>query len=318
MRAITIGLGLLLIGVGVPSRAEERNDGVILTLADLAALDRENAMWRLTRVEENVDQNLQKLRAAGFTVAEVNSLEPRLREIWEPELTREFGWLPEETIERIKAVDEEFIIRLRAVRRFEATGVRVDTQVPEDTRSLNRAWQRAILQALDVRDVAEYRLMNSASAQAVHKLAKGVPLSTAERRVLCRWQREFDGMYGAENKFADRFKQAEFKAAQLDHWDKFRQLLGDLRFATYLSKADPIFDQTSRVLSQIEHQTPTEMLEVWFIRQKYEIAQIHTSGRKGRETIMTDVIDKMTALLGTETLSAYRETEAAKWLNYGR
>lgn len=315
MRAIATGLGLMLIWPAAHSWAQQHDDGTILTLADLATLERENAMWRMTRVEENVDENLRRLRAAGFTVEEVNALRPRLREIWEIELPREFGWLPEETIERIKAVDGEFVIRLRAVRRFEATGVRAGNKGPEDVRSMNRAWQRALMRALDVRDVAEFRLMNSVSAQTVHKLAKGISLTTGERRVLCHWQREFDGTYGAEIKFSDRFKQAEFKAAQLDHWDRFRQLLGDQRFATYLSNADSTFDQTSRALSQIEHRNPTETLEVWFIRQKYEIARVHTSGRNGRETIMTDVIEKMNALLGPKTFSAYRGTEGAEWLN---
>jgi hypothetical protein len=161
MRATAIWLGILLSWPGISALAQSRSGDVILTPSELAALERENAMWRATQVEETVEQTRQRWRAAGFTTAEVDSLSPRLHEIWDVEPARQFGWLPAEAIERIEEVDREFMVRWRAARRYEATGIRFAGKTPEDLASLNRAWQRAILRVLDPRDVAEYRLMNS-------------------------------------------------------------------------------------------------------------------------------------------------------------
>ena len=315
MRASTIWFGLMLSGPGIFALAQGHGEEVILSPIELAALERENAMWRATRVDESVEQNLQRWQAAGFTTADSAALQPRLRAIWDIEPARQFGWLPAETVERIQAVDREFIVRWRAVRRYEVTGIRSDHKLPEDRANLNRAWQRAILRALDARDVAEYRLMNSWSAQTVHRLAKGVALQTQERRMLCHWQREFDGVHGAENKFDVRFRQAEFKAARLEHWSQFRALLGDHRFATYLGNAEPDFAQLVHALHQTDHTGETAALDLWFIRQRYEVARMRIARSDQRGRLRDATVEQATALLGGKDFLAYRETENAAWLN---
>ena len=123
MRRWLAAATLLLAGAmaATPENQAER----IFTAGELAALDRENAMWRQVRVDAEVPEILQAWRKAGFTEEEVNALAPRLSSLWEVSSSRHYGWLHEDTVEQLKEVDREFIVRMRAVRLQQATGVQL-------------------------------------------------------------------------------------------------------------------------------------------------------------------------------------------------
>jgi hypothetical protein len=133
--------------------------------------------------------------------------------------------------------------------------------------------------------------------------------------MLCHWQKEFDGVYGAESKLADRFRRAEFRAAQLEHWSQFRALLGDQRFALYLGNAEPGYVQLAQALGQTSHPSETAALDLWFIRRHYEIARVRAANRNEGDKLRTDAIEQAATLLGRNDLRSYRDTENASWLN---
>lgn len=314
---MVIGKQLLLLLLYWPlmvSGAVSQDEDRLLTAAEIASLDRENAMWHLVRVEEDAATNFRLLRSRGFTESEVNSIRARLTAIWEVELERNYGWLSKEAIKRIEAVDRVFSIRLRAVRLFEEIGVRTGPHKLEKITALSRDWQRAIQRELDYRETTEFRLMNSNSAIQVARLVKGLVLNADELRTLCEWQREYDGVHGLPGKSVERHRSAWRKETLLDHWARIRPLLGDQRFAVYLSGASPGFARMNQVVGQLESISPSMTLDLWWLRQKHEIARIRASSDKGEiERLDGQLNANISSLLGETRLAAYYQIEDPAW-----
>jgi hypothetical protein len=301
---------LVILFAGLPG--EER----VLSVAELNAMDRENAMWRVASVDHEVSEVIGQWRATGFNEAEVNALHTRLTELWTVTAERNFGWLHEDTVEQVKSVDREFIPRMRAVRLYQATGIRSTRYPPASVSGLNRMWRQAILRVLAYDEIAEFMLMNSPSARESARLAEGLKLSMAEQRLLFGWQREFDLANAGASLGGLAVRRFDWREARLDHWDRVRELLGDDRFVVFLSRAEQEFDDMRAELARIGAGETTMALDLWWVRQKHEIS-------RGRVPLSTDrtlrqrdaeVQASALAVLGEEQFQLYARSDHARWL----
>lgn len=303
---------LILAVVAVAGKASESDR--ILTEAELAFIDRENAMWRLVRVEDEVPANVRLWRSKGFTEFEVNLLLPQLTAIWEVELERNYGWLSKEAIGRLQDVDRRFIYRLRTARLYQAAGIQSGQGRPETLAGVTREWQRAIQRELDSREIAEFRLMNSLSAQKVARWMKGLRVSPDELRTLCLWQRDFDGQHRDDPRFPTGLQRVRRIEDDLDYSSRLRALLGDDRFVVYLVRADPDFERLYQSVAQLENANATMALDLWWLKQRHAIHQGKIPGFKARGNQRAQFNEEAEAILGTVRFSVYRQDEAARWL----
>jgi hypothetical protein len=288
----------------------------LYSLSELAALDRENAMWRLVQVEDDVDANLQLWKSKGFTEGDVNSLKPRLVEVWDIGLERNFGWLSQDAIERIQKVDQRFTARLRAIRLFKAYGIRAGELRMETASSLTRDWQRAIMRQLDYQEIAEFRLVNSRSAQTITRLGKGLEFTTDELRTLCEWQREFDVQHTRDPRLQGYSHRTWRSEDNLDYWTRVRSLLGDVRFQVYFSRIDAGFDRMNQAIARLDGITPTVVLDLWWIKEKREISNSRVIDRQERDRVARQTYQGAEELLGKARFAVYSQDETARWLRY--
>jgi hypothetical protein len=305
---LAMSAGLLSRAIGQPD--SER----LLTDAEIAGLERLNALWRQVRPADEVDRNLQRLRAAGFSAEELAAIKPRLVAMWEVSFERNFGWLHEDTVERIREIDRQFITRMRATRLYENTGVRVDGQPPVRPDTLDRLWRSAILRALDHDEIAEFRLMNSALARDEMRRAEGLTLTDDERRTLFVWRREFEGRRSGV--MVPGINPPAWQQQDLvDEWRRLRDLLGDGRFVTYLARAQPDFDRMREALVRAGENRPTPALELWSLRQSYDLMRNDRDPvvRNGNE-LKAEFRAKVQSLLGGDLLARYLGEENARWL----
>ncbi len=307
--------GLILI---CPRVLAEPDPDRILTLAETAALEREDGMWRQLRVEDALSVCLERLRAAGYTETEVAAFQPQLAAIWETTAERNFGWLQPEAVEKIKAVDREFVARVRAVRLRETAGLATPGYWRESEQAVNQLWRRAILRELDYDEIAEFRLMNSAAAREAGRLLQGMVLTADEQRVLFMGERDFARDYGttaleAANAATDWRQRA---AAQLDHLAAVREVLGSERFAIYLERAAPDFAPLRESLGGNPPVSTGAALDLWWLRQQRDLA----AGKKGFMTVrewqavVAGLRSSARKVLGEERFAAYAQREDARWL----
>ncbi|HWA24276.1 MAG TPA: hypothetical protein VG734_01280 [Lacunisphaera sp.] len=300
---------LLVLSFGPGFGAAER----LLTGEELAALDRENRMWRLMAVADEAPANLQRLRQAGFGAEEIDRFQPKLEEIWTVKAERNFGWLNAEAVEKVQAVDREFIPRMRAARLRETVGIQAGTAGATIT-EVNRQWRRAILEVLEHDELAEFRLVNSLAAREISRLLEGIPLSTGEERRLFQLERDFRAAYQPDDLPPRRTSDAHQREARLDHLTAIRDTLGDDRFATYLGRADPEFAEMRPALARAGAEEPGLALELWRIRQKHLINRAGApSGPKLRELEFAAQAAAM-ALLGEERFRRYAQDENSRWM----
>lgn len=288
----------------------------LLSPAELAAMEREDGMWRQLRVEEDMPACLHRLGAAGYTEAEISAFQPRLAEVWEPTAERNFGWLPEDTVEKIRAVDREFIARVRAVRLRVTAGLVVGRFPPTDEQTLNRLWRQALLRLLDYDEIAEFRLMNSAAAREAGRLLQGIEVTPGEQRMLFQAERDFVRTYGATPYDSGTGWQLRAEA-QLDHFAAVREVLGSDRFALYLERAAPDFAQMREALAGLPPVSAGALLDLWWLRKKQEQAAWKKRFMTAREwrSQMAATRDTAEKLLGEARFAAYLHGEDARWLN---
>jgi hypothetical protein len=303
---------LLLVGSSLTGWAGDVAAEKILSPAELATMERENGMWRLVRPEEEVPANLARLAKAGFTASEVASLQLRLAAWWDVPLERNFGWLHQETVGQIQEIDRQFVVRMRAVRLFEGTGIRRSGETAS-VGDLTRLWRSAILKVLEFDELAEFRLMNSASAQALGLLVKDLPVSEDELRTLFEWQREFTGTHGAAAPAVAK-QPVWQREEQLGQWHRIRELLGDGRFAIYLGRASPVFDRMQQALERAGGASPTVALDLWWLRQRDGWARDQEFLGNRRNELTAQMKTKAVALLGEGPASKYIQDEDGRWL----
>lgn len=316
MARLRLLLGLVSIGIFVLPLAE-MNGGEhehLLSSSDLAVMDRDNSMWRLVRVDDDVETNLRLWRSKGFTEADVNRLQPSLSAVWDVEVQRNYGWLSQEAVEQIQKVDRKYIARLRALRLFSAFGIRTEALRAEGMTALSREWQSAIRHRLDDRDLREFRLMNSRSALTVARLGQGLNFSTDELRTLCEWQREFEDQHEHDPRNQGYFHRSWRAEDNLEYWTKVRSLLGDARLVVYLARADRDFDRMNQTVTRLGVSTPTTVLDLWWMKEKREIATARTSDRKESERVARLTHDGAEELLGKVRFAQYSQDETARWL----
>lgn len=314
MRRWLASATLLLNGTMVanPEGHAER----IFTAGELAALDRENAMWRQVRADAEVPEILQAWRRAGFTAEEVDACAPRLARLWEVSSARHFGWLHEDTVEQLKQVDREFVIRMRAVRLREETGVQLAGYPSASPREVDRQWRQAILRVLDYDEIAEFMLMNSHAAREAVRLCEGIELSADEQRRLFLWHREFDLAHERDGIAPGRSRDPAWREARLDHLAKVQELIGVDRFAIYLGRAEPGFEEMKKALSGIEAGGNASAVEVWWIRQRLELARARQPLLTANNVREADAQAqaRVAAVLGEECFRRYAEGDHALWL----
>lgn len=288
----------------------------LLTPDDLAALDRQSAMWRLVRPEEDVEANLRRWREAGCTSADVAALSGQLAALWHIGIERYYGWLDAATIERIAAVDREFVVRLRALRLHQATGITAGPPGPRTITALNVLWRRAILRVLDDDELGEFRLMNSGPAREISRLLEGIPRSTAEDRRLFQLERDFQLAYAAGDLPGPPRADRHYREARLDHLMAIREVLGDGRFAAYLSRADPDFAGMREALGRLAPEDATLAVDLWRVRQKDGIARLRQTATVPRTPGERDAEVQAAALdvLGPDRFSRYMQEADAGWL----
>ena len=307
-------LFLLFIVAAIFVRGSDSGSDRIFSAAELATLDRENEMWRTLRVDENVGQCVQRLRENGFSELEITLLRPKIDAIWTVELERNFGWLSKEAIGKIQEVDKKFMPRLRAVRLYGAIGIRKFAGKEEKMNELSREWQRAIQRELDFREITEFRLVNSSSAQLVARLTKGITLTTDEFRVLCEWQRDFDGQHRANSGFSNPSDRRVIVEDKFDLYSRIRSLLGDARFAVYLAQAETDFERMNEALASVDHLSPGLTLDLWWVKQKREIARASTKEPVELKKINERTRQSAESLLGQERFAQYSVDETSRWL----
>jgi hypothetical protein len=317
----TTALGRTLLSVcGLLSATWTRADNApaadLLTEAELASLERENGMWRLANPDQGLAANIARLKEAGYTEDEIAALQPRLVAMWTVPFERNFGWLRAEAVERVRAIDREFVARMRAAQLYQRTGVRTGDGGREDTATINRLWRVALTQALANDELAEFQLMNSTAARQESRLARGLTLTADEQRTLFEWRRDYDGRKGPPLS-SERGLSSWQREMFLDQCRRLRDLLGDVRFAVYFSRANPGFDRMRAALEQSGAANPTAVLDVWWMRAK-ELAAIdarHELTAFGRAQAVGQLRDRASNLLGEAPLKTYLESDDGRWLD---
>lgn len=295
-----------------PLRSEEK----LLSPAELSALDRQNRMWRLVRPDKEVAENLQAWRSAGFTAKEVEELRFRLVELWTVPVDRNFGWLRPEAVEKIQALDKEFIPRMRAARLHAAVGVRAGPDRVGSVSAVDQQWRRAILRLLDYDELAEFRLTNSVAARDLSRLLDGLTLTTGEERRLFQLERDYRAAYDRNPAVAPRAPGAAEREAWLDHLTALREELGNERFAVYLRRANAEFDTMDAALGRLAETRPDVAVEMWWMRQKLALQRAKGSFASAREQdgLVTNAQTRARELLGDEALDLYLGSDNARWL----
>lgn len=304
----------LSLGAAWPAFAQQ-SDERLLTDAEFAGLARENAMWRLVKPEERVQANVARLRQAGYLPEEVAGLQPQLAAMWAVPFERNFGWLRPDTVERIRAIDRQFISRMRAFQLHRRTGVRIGDGARESMSRLNRQWRDSIMEVLDHRESAEFRLMNSSAARDETRLTKGLALTADEQRTLFGWRQDYEGRHGAALGSTTGLSGWQ-REAQLDQCGRIRYLLGDERFAVYLSRVNPGFDLMRTTLERLGEANSTAMLDLWWMRQRDAVAIDRRAGLKAQERneLVAQLRGRAAGLLGEVRLAVYLEDEDGRWL----
>jgi hypothetical protein len=259
---------LLAVGLVISTTmtVQATDDTELLTPEEITRVDRENALWRLVRADSDLPANLTRLRSKGATTADLAWFAPKLAATWDVSLHREFGWMRPEQIEAIKAVDREFVARLRAARVRRDVGIELDpAHRGEAVLTVLARWQRTLLRTIDYDQLAEFRLMNSGSAEKAARFFENIPLSDDERRTVYEWQRNYD-----ENvvPFTQKAGTLEFR---FDHWTRLRDLLGDERMAIYLADSEPGFARMQDALGT--EVSAVLALDAWWIFQEHWLEQ---------------------------------------------
>ncbi len=313
-RFLTAALGLVLCAP--VARAASGSDDRILSADELKALEREDGMWRVLHVDEELPACRDRLRAAGYPEAEVDAFTPRLREVWETTVERNYGWLQEETVEKIKAVDREFIARIRAARLRVTAGLTLKDFPPADESTVNRQWRQALLRVLDYDEIAEFRLMNMGAAREAGRLLQGIALTKDEQRVLYLGERDYARDYGTTPFDATGSDWRERAVARLDHYGAVREVLGTEKFATYLERAAPDFAQMREALGGNPPVSTGAVVDLWWLRKQREIAGAKKGILAPRDWLALDAELQQAAinLLGKEKFVGYFRRDDARWL----
>lgn len=289
----------------------------IYSLEEVAIIDRETKLWRLVDATKTVDANLGLLSAAGFPATEVEAIKPRLVAMWEVDLGLRLDWLGEPTLTKIRELEPEFIIQMRKARARNQVVRLGGAREPLTPEQIKGRWRSEIVRLLSDRELQEFTLMNSPSAVALDKLTKDLVLTVDERRTLYQWKQQFEGdklMVRSQSHLKLGEIAARLQEAQLDHWQRMRDLLGDDRFEVYLRAADAGFAHMADVLNQIPDLNRTDALNLWWIRKKDQLADTRMIWGSERYQLKVKAYEAAVAVLGAAPLKIYEVNADAKWL----
>jgi len=289
----------------------------VYTLDEVAAIDRENKLWRLVDATKTVEDNIQRLLSAGFSSTDVEAIRGRLVVMWEIDLGLRLDWLDQATLGRIKELEPEYAIKLRRARVHAEIFRLGGEHEPLTPSAIQGRWRSEIMRLLDDRELQEFTLMNSLSAVALDKLTKDITLTLDERRTLYRWKQDFEGeklMIQSQSHFRGGELSAHLREAQLDYWRQLREFLGDARLAVFLKAADPGYDRMAGELDQIGGVQASQVLDLWEIRKKDEVNNSLIPSGSSRYRRAIKVYESAVAVLGAEVLEIYKQSGDANWL----
>ena len=283
----------------------------LLTAEDLAALHRENALWRAVRADLDVPANMELLGRLGYEAADLAWFRLKLEQVWLLPGAQGLGFLGADTRAKIEEVEREFVGLYRNTRRFEETGIRPESGPLYSKRQLNAMWRRALMRALSYEEMRDYGLARSAEARQVDRFAQGLELSPLEHRELIRLTREFGD--GNNAVFALRPTMRETYEAQSEHYTAIRHLLGDERCALYLERANEDFLALCRALPD---DTPaTAALDLFGLRLKTAISlRQKPLSPKERQNVAGTAREEAAGILDQTVFETYLRSDHARWL----
>lgn len=304
----------LVSSASVRSKAQDTES--FYSMSAVAAIDRENKLWRLVDPNEGVEANVQRLVAAGVSVGEVEKIKPRLIELWgdiDPSL--QLDWLDRDTLTKIEALKTQYVVPMRRARiddELDRLGGDDSAVTPYE---ITARWHDKIWSLLDLDQRDNFRLMNSARAIILCRLTKDLPTTTEERIALCRMQREY--YHSSFSLVGDRPTQITIngKVALLNYWRSMRDFLGDERFTTYMRTSDAGFGRMAFVLDQAPEMTSKMILDLWWIRKKDQIEDLRPAyGRTPWDQRRRELYDSAVTVLGSAAMAVYLADDDSKWL----
>lgn len=296
----------------LPAVAQGGGEDGLLTEAEARALPTINAMWRLIDVRTDAARNLALLRQQGFDDESVGLIRPQLLILWDVDPQRNIGWLDPDRQAEIRRIDREFGARMRAARRWRAVGIPTPGVPPLDVRALDRAWHRAILAALDYREIREFGQTNSAAARRIYQEAAAAGLTAIEARQIVDWHRALEGEFSAQFLPSRSAKSLELQEARLQYWENLRTLLGEARAAGYLAGTSAAFTEWRAPLLGLPQVGDGEIFRLFLLRQKSDLRAAQGPGRTA--SFYEEQQAAAVALLGPEKFEALRANPALAWL----
>ena len=284
----------------------------IYTLAEAAAIDRENDMWQMVDATQETEPNIVRLRVAGFPAAEVEEFKVRLAAFWESEPLPYYGRLDRETVAKLKEVEREYQVRMREAIIRKETGLTRGQHAPETPGEVRNLWRRAIIGQLEYREIKEFLLLNSASARGLYRLTKDVTMTLGERRRLCELQQDIDRI--AARPAGTRWEIAAQQEVLLNDRQRMRRVLGDDRFMLYLQAADARFAEMAAVLKAIAGVNHGKILDLWVLRKKDQLEEEPLNWGSASTQRRLKTYESAVAVLGKEALGAYQDNADANWL----
>lgn len=158
---------------------------------------------------------------------------------------RQYGDLPLAKIEALQRVEDDYADMMAAVR-AEARGI----LLPEDRAKLallQREKKADLAALLTPREIEEYELRGSQTANLLRSRLAGFEASEAEFRVLYQLQLDLnEQLQGGFTAIDYQTRQA----VQAAHFDRLRAALGESRFAAYVRETSTEYGQLKRLVQQ--------------------------------------------------------------------
>lgn len=235
------------------------------------------------------------------------ALEPATRE-------RRYGSLSNEKIDQVDAITREFSemrTKLYADRKSGDTQGMMSTQA-----GMEEAMHKELATILTPAELEQYEMRSSSTAGRLMGFVKSVDVTEAEYTALFRAQKDFDAVdplrlsgSAMGNSMIQRF------LAQDQLNEQARAVLPDDRFYEYLKGADSSYARTAQFTANYPAITPAMTYELTRLERDY-LSNMMTMSQAGAGTPPADRVaqmtaarkeyqDKLNALLGSETATAY-------------
>jgi hypothetical protein len=234
-------------------------------------------------------------------------------------LSRQFGDLPPEKVERLRGIMDDYNERRAALRPVGMGPMLPDEQ--QQMTALDRAMREEFAAILTPEEMEAYELRSSNTAMMLRQQLAAMDLTEEEYKSIFRLQRPFDDQFRIAGQNSPEFMQARNQAQQKLKSD-ISTALGQERFAQYERAIDPNYRQTALLAARLD--LPAESAEVAFDMRK-RIEQSAGQLRSDRSLspavrdqqlagLQAEAETKLKALFGEEGYTAYRENGMDRWM----